>query len=209
MQNLLFEGKSPIPVPIEDGEISLYPNWLDDTEAHALLPRLQKTLAWEQSSIRMQGREVRIPRLNAWYGDPGCEYQYSGYQLPLNDWTPELQRLRQKLEGDTGARFNSVLANWYRDGNDSVSWHSDDEPELGRNPVIASISLGATRRFSLKHRTLKQEPPVNLELVSGSLLLMAGCTQHNWKHSLPKTRKSTSARINLTFRHVLHKQERD
>ena len=192
-------------MPLRDGALRLYPQWLELRRAENLKLQLQKSLHWEQSRIRIHGREIPIPRLNAWYGDPGCDYQYSGYRLPLHDWTSELLELRQQVQEETGKQFNSLLANWYRDGNDSVGWHSDDEPELGHNPVIASLSLGATRRFNLRHRTRAEETLVSLALNSGSLLLMLGSTQHFWKHCVPKTRKSTFDRINLTFRYVLPK----
>ena len=207
---VLFEE----PVSIEElqlagGELTLIHNWLGEHQALDLFDRLRQSLQWEQSHIRLYGRGVSIPRLNAWYADAACEYRYSGYQMPRHDWSEELLMLREKLQLATGLSFNSVLANLYRDGNDSVGWHSDDEPELGHNPVIASISLGEVRRFCLRHKRNQEIADIELMPGSGSLLIMAGSTQHNWKHCLPKTRKSTSARINLTFRRVLCDAQRE
>lgn len=141
------------------------------------------------------------PRLEAWYGDAGASYSYSGLAHEPLPWTPELQRLRERVEVAAGTTFNSVLANLYRDGNDSNGWHADDESELGEQPVIASLSLGAARRFLLRHRASVERVEVVLE--AGSLLLMRGKTQQCWKHSVPKQRTVHAPRINLTFRRVV------
>ena len=134
-----------------------------------------------------------IPRLNAWYGDDNTDYGYSGIQLDSQRWTKELYVLKDQVQEFTGERFNSVLLNWYRDGSDSVAWHSDDEKELGLNPVIASLSLGQTRQFSLRHKTNKSLPTTSIDLAGGSLLLMKGETQHNWEHCIAKTKKPVKA----------------
>ena len=134
------------------------------------------------------------------YGDEGVSYTYSGLTLPTMRWTPLLQRIKDDLEQATGHRFNSVLLNYYRDQNDSMGWHSDDEAALGPQPVIALLSFGATREFKLKHKTRADLKPVRLDLTDGSLLLMAGLTQRCWKHAVDKTRTTIGARINLTFR---------
>ena len=192
-------------IPIEDGTLTIHYNWLSSTEAVSMFEVLQQQLAWEQSVIRVYGRQVAIPRLNAWYGDRGCQYSYSGYQLPLNPWHTQLQRLRQRLEGELGLQVNSALANLYRNGQDSVGWHSDDEPELGVDPTIASVSLGAQRDFHLKHRRNTSSSVVKLALPAGSLLVMSGKIQRYWQHCLPKTKKVAESRINLTYRHIKFK----
>lgn len=189
-------------IPIEDGILTLHHNWLSSTQAAVMFETLHQQLVWEQSVIQVYGRQVAIPRLNAWYGDRGCQYGYSGYQLPLNSWHAELQQLRQRLQKELGLSMNSVLANLYRDGQDGVGWHSDDEPELGFDPTIASVSLGAARHFHLKHRLNRLLPTVKLALPAGSLLVMSGKIQRHWQHSLPKTKKVTEPRINLTYRHI-------
>jgi alkylated DNA repair dioxygenase AlkB len=142
---------------------------------------------------------VASPRLSAWYGDPGAIYSYSGLRLEPLPWTPVLLEIRQVVTDLAETPFNSVLLNLYRDGQDSMGWHSDAEPELGRNPVIASVSLGAVRRFVLRHKKRKEQH-IALELESGSVLVMGGALQHYWRHALPKIRQAVGPRINLTFR---------
>lgn len=192
-----------LAIPIPDGDITYYPDFMAAAQARQLFEQLQTTLAWQQDTIQVYGRAVTIPRLNAWYGDPGVNYQYSGLAMVHNAWTPELEVVKAQLESVIGLAFNGMLANLYRDGRDSVSWHADDEPELGSNPVIASLSLGGERRFVLKHKYDKQLKPVEINLQHGSLLVMAGATQHHWHHQLPKTRKPVGPRVNLTFRRVV------
>ena len=143
-----------------------------------------------------------LPRLVAWYGDPGASYTSSGTAHDPLAWTPELAFLRAKAQALTGFFFNGVLLNLYRDGRDGMGWHSDNEPELGSEPAVASISFGAERRFRLKHRRRKTET-TDLTLKDGSLLLMYGATQQNWLHSVPKTAAPTGERINLSFRRIL------
>ena len=177
------------------------PHFLSESEARDLFARLVHGLAWTQPTISLFGVRRPIPRLEAWYGDLDARYSYSGIAHEPLPWTPELAALRDRLRARAGAPFNSVLANLYRDGRDSNGWHSDDEPELGARPLIASVSLGATRRFAFKHRddaALKQ----TLELGHGDLLLMAGETQRHYKHALPRTTKPIGERINLTFRQI-------
>ena len=152
----------------------------------------------------MYGKPVLIPRLNAWFGDDEANYGYSGIRLKRNAWFAELLDLRNQIQQTFDYSFNSVLANLYRDGNDSVGWHSDDEKELGRQPVIASLSFGDTRRFSLRPKKLANHKPVHIDLQAGSLLLMAGDTQHYWLHQLAKTKQQgLRGRINLTFRNIV------
>jgi alkylated DNA repair dioxygenase AlkB len=152
-------------------------------------------------TFRMFGRTVRVPRLIAWHGDPGCRYRYSGQTYEPAPWTPGLARIRALLCARTGIAWNAVLANYYRDGSDSVGWHSDDERELGpeRDDIaIASLSLGATRRFVMRHRASGERRA--FDLCAGSLLVMRGTTQRHWRHALPKTAARVGPRLNLTFR---------
>jgi alkylated DNA repair dioxygenase AlkB len=143
-----------------------------------------------------------IPRLTAWYGDQGKSYTYSGIEQHPEHWHPTLKLIKSKIEQIAQISFNSVLINLYRNGKDSVSWHSDDEPELGENPIIASVSFGATRRFYLRHKHSKNHK-IDIDLASGSFLLMQGETQHFWQHQIAKTAKEIQPRINLTFR-IIH-----
>jgi len=183
-----------------DGEVRLYRHWLSPDRAQLWFERLYREINWRQSSLRMHGKTLPVPRLDAWYGDPGRVYTYSGVRFDPLAWT--LRALKSRVEQATGHGFNSVLANLYRDGRDGVAWHSDDEPELGPEPVIASISLGAERRFALRHKHRRQ-PPLRLDLPPGSLLLMTGATQRYWVHQLAKTARSVGPRINLTYRRVM------
>jgi alkylated DNA repair dioxygenase AlkB len=164
--------------------------------------RLEGELDWREETIRLFGKTFLQPRLLAWHGDPGARYRYSGRMHEPLAWTPSLAALRSRVEELTGARFNSVLANLYRNEQDSMGLHADDEPELGEQPVIASLSLGEERVFRLKHRRRQDLKPVRLGLPSGSLLIMAGDTQKNWKHEVPKQSRPCGPRINLTFRHI-------
>ncbi|MCH2043066.1 MAG: alpha-ketoglutarate-dependent dioxygenase AlkB [Saprospiraceae bacterium] len=189
-------------IPLEDGELTFYDQFLNVEEAHNCFALLRKNLAWRQDSIKMYGKELLIPRLQAWYGDQSARYKYSGILLEPLAWTPTLLELKKRVEKACNTKFNSVLVNLYRDGKDSMGWHSDDEPELGENPVIASLSLGATRRFSFRHRQQKDLAKIRMDLLDGSLLIMRGKTQHYWQHSLPKTAKKVGERINLTFRSI-------
>lgn len=162
---------------------------------------LREKIAWECHRIKIFGREVDSPRMSCWIGDADASYVYSKTRFEPRPWLPELQEIRQRLQNEFEASFNSVLANMYRNGQDSMGWHSDDEPELGKQPVIASISLGATRRFSFKAKTAGAKAE-HLELPSGSLLLMQGDTQKNYRHALAKTSKPVGERINLTYRFI-------
>jgi alkylated DNA repair dioxygenase AlkB len=184
-----------------EGEARLWPAAFDATEASELFDALHRQIDWQQEEILMFGRRVPVPRRVAWHGDPGASYTYSGTAHHPRPWTPALERVRSRVTGLTGVHFNAVLLNLYRDGRDGMGWHADDEPELGRNPVIASVSLGATRRFCLRHRRRK-DLRLDVLLTHGSLLLMSGATQHHWVHALPKTAVPVGERINLTFRRV-------
>jgi alkylated DNA repair dioxygenase AlkB len=161
---------------------------------------LDHAIGWRQDSIRMFGRTLPLPRLTAWYGDPNAVYVYSGIRNEPSPWNDVLLSMKNRIAELTGSRYNSVLANRYADGSQSMSWHADDEAALGPKPRIASVSLGATRRFLLKHK--HQARRLELELPHGSLLVMAGRLQEEWVHALPRTRKPVGLRINLTFRLV-------
>ena len=190
------------PLPLPDADLAFDPHWLEAGSAQALFDELLASIPWEVHRIRLFGREVDSPRLSCWIGDPDAAYTYSGTRFVPRPWPEALLPVRERLSHEIGVGFNSVLANLYRDGSDSMGWHSDSETELGRQPAIASLSLGATRRFVLKQR---RDPSVKLavELPPGSLLLMRGDTQTHYRHALPRTAKPVGARINLTFRRIV------
>jgi alkylated DNA repair dioxygenase AlkB len=164
--------------------------------------RLEDGVAWQTHRIRMFGRWVDSPRLSCWIGDPEACYRYSGQTCAPHSWPAALVPVRDRLREELGVGFNSVLANLYRDGRDAMGWHSDDEPELGPEPVIASVSLGAARRYVMRRR---DDPAVKREwlLEPGSLLVMSGRCQRDWQHALPRTAKPIGPRINLTFRRII------
>ena len=200
---MLMTQKQRIELPGAD--VVLQPHWLASAQADALLADLLTTIPWETHHIRLFGRELASPRLSCWIGDAGTGYTYSRTRFEPRPWPLALAALREHVEHAQATRFNSVLANLYRDGNDSMGWHSDDEPELGAQPVIASLSLGAARMFRLRRRLprgVRAQPAdtCHLQLPHGSLLRMAGTTQQHYLHELPKDRSVRSARINLTFR---------
>ncbi|RDS79278.1 alpha-ketoglutarate-dependent dioxygenase AlkB [Dyella monticola] len=190
-------------LPLPDADVRYAQAWLAGDEADLLCQRLLDEIPWERHRLRMFGREVDAPRLSCWIGDPGAAYVYSRSRFEPRPWTPALAALRERVMISCGARFNSVLANLYRDGHDSMGWHSDDEPELGPQPAIASVSLGAERRFRFRRKAATgahPSSPVGLTLLHGSLLCMAGDTQRLYRHDLPKQAGACGARINLTFR---------
>jgi alkylated DNA repair dioxygenase AlkB len=189
------------PFPIPDGEVRYFAGAFDPHEADALFRDLRAGIDWRQEDIVMFGQRRRVPRLVAWHGDAGAIYRYSGVSHEPGPWTPTLRRIQRRVEALTQRRFNAVLLNLYRDGRDGMGWHADDEPELGPDPAIASVSLGATRRFCMRHRKRKGQV-LAIELEHGSLLSMQGSTQHHWVHALPKTARPVGERINLTFRQV-------
>lgn len=163
-------------------------------------PHFFSNTNWQQHQVFVYGKWHPTPRLTAWQSTAGQSYGYAGLQHPAEPMTAALLAIKIKLENLTNAPFNSVLLNWYRSGADAMGWHADNEPELGKNPVIASLSLGATRQFVLKHNQLPQKEYFDLH--HGSLLVMRGATQHHWKHALPRSKKVLEGRINLTFRHI-------
>lgn len=195
-------------IALPGAELAFDPHWLAAADANALFERLLHDVPWEVHRIRIFGRLVDSPRLSCWIGDPDAAYRYSGTVFAPRAWPPALHALRARLRDELGHAFNSVLANRYRDGRDAMGWHRDDEPELGPEPVIASVSLGATRRFRLKPDD-GALPPLSLDLLHGSLLLMRGQTQARYRHALPRTARPVGERINLTFRYVAPLQARD
>lgn len=184
---------------LPDAHISLWPNWLA-TEQNSELLQLQQQLAWSQDTIIMFGKQVKIPRQQVWMGDSHCRYRYSGTTFEPTPWHPSVKRLADEVSQFLQQPFNCVLLNLYATGQQYMGWHADNETELGDYPVIASVSLGATRRFELKHR--EQSWQLALDLTPGSLLLMAGRCQQHWLHRLPKQSKVTTSRLNLTFRYI-------
>ncbi|MFW5680916.1 MAG: alpha-ketoglutarate-dependent dioxygenase AlkB family protein [Pseudomonadota bacterium] len=185
----------------KDGRAWLIPDALDTPTADRLFEVLVDQIEWRQEHVRLMGREIPVPRLTAWYGD--AAYAYSGIAHPPRPWLPQLAALAERVGTLAGTRFDSVLANLYRTGRDSIAWHSDDEPELGDDPIIASLSLGAVRRFRLRHR-YERGLGVGLDLPHGSCLVMGPGVQRAWAHSLPKTAKPVGPRLNLTFRKLRH-----
>lgn len=182
---------------LRDGGLLLYDAaFLTPVEIRTLFEYLLASVPWRQES----GRFGPMPRLTAWYADDAITYSYSGVTHVGLRWTTPLSELKTRLESLSGASFNSVLLNRYRDGQDSLGWHADNEKELGTDPVIASVSLGAVRCFRLKH--LQSRETIKFDLASGSLLVMAGTTQHHWHHSIAKTKQFIGERINLTYRWI-------
>lgn len=197
----MLPDADPIRIPVEDGALTYAPTFIEATLCQQVFDELMAEIPWRQESVHMYGKHIPMPRLTAWIGDPGRSYRYSGVTYEPSPWPARTAAIRDQIEQRTGTRFNTVLANLYRDGRDSMSWHADNEPELGENPTIASVSLGAVRRFQLRHKK-KPDQRVDLDLASGSLLVMSGALQHHWRHAIPKTARPLGPRINLTFRRI-------
>ena len=186
-------------VPLEAADVRYCADAFPRAQADALLEALYREIHWEQHRLRLFGREVAAPRLSCWIGAPGTAYTYSRVRFEPRAWTPTLASLRDTLAARFDLHFNSVLANLYRNGRDSMSWHSDDEPELGAEPVIASLSFGAQRRFRFRSRETRKIA-LAIDLAHGSLLVMRGATQRLYQHDLPKSAADSAVRVNLTFR---------
>jgi alkylated DNA repair dioxygenase AlkB len=190
-------------LPMPDADVALFRYFFDAEESDRLLLQLLTQTRWRQEKIRVYGKHLDLPRLTAWYGDAGKAYSYSGISMLPEPWTESLLEVKLRVDAAAGVRFNSVLLSLYRTGEDSLSWHQDDEPELGEDPVIASVSFGGTRAFQFKHKARKELNKVSIDLTHGSLLIMKGPTQRFWVHQVPKTTKPVPPRINLTFRVIL------
>jgi len=184
-----------------DGELYYLPQFYPREQADVYFQQLYQGLDWQQEQLFIYGRWVKVPRLMAWCGDANATYRYSGVEHRPLEWTAELQEIRSDMETFCKQSFNSVLANLYRDGRDSMGCHADDEKELGTNPTIASVSLGESRLLRFRHT--KSGRKLEFDLLHGDVLIMAGELQHHWRHELPKTSKPKQARINLTFRRII------
>lgn len=196
--NSLFQSE-PIFFNLPDAEIIYFPSFLSLEESNSLFLELLENTPWQQDEIMVYGKKYPQPRLTALYGNEEKPYSYSNIVMHPHHWTSSLEKIKLLVENISNVNFTTVLLNYYRDGNDGNGWHADNEKELGSNPIIASLSLGAERNFQLKHNNDASQKK-NIILENGSLLLMKGSTQHFWKHQIPKTKKTIGARINLTFR---------
>jgi alkylated DNA repair dioxygenase AlkB len=185
---------------IKDGWLEFKPDFLTGIESTALFHHFLHQLPLEQGKIKLFGKEHIIPRLESFHSEDGKSYGYSGKRLTTHRFDLQIIDLKNRIEKATGYKFNSVLVNFYRDGKDSNGWHADNEPELGKDPIIASMSLGATRRFELQHSSSGDKH--SFELTNGSLLIMGGSIQQFWKHRIPKQLRINEGRINLTFRYI-------
>ena len=197
-------------IDIPDATMEYRPRLFTAARQSTLYEKLISELDWNQGQIKLYGKEHRIPRLEAWHGDPGARYGYSGTELEPQPWTPTLDEIRNELlRFRSDLTFNSVLGNWYRDGEDAMGWHSDDEKELGPQPCIASLSFGSGRDIRFRHRFRKELEAVKIHLEPGSLLLMEGDTQENWQHEIPRRRgrNAPGSRINLTFRTIRYPRQ--
>lgn len=199
--NQTAKTESPL-IQLQDAELLYYPTFFDKATSDRLFKKLLETIQWKQDEIKMYGRNIALPRLSAWYGENQKPYTYSGITLQPLSWTEELLFIKKRVEAIANVKFTSVLLNRYRDGQDYVGWHTDDEKELGRNPIIGSVNFGATRRFQLRRKD-DHNDKYEVELKHGTFLVMQGTTQHFWQHQVPKTATKIGERLNLTFR-VIH-----
>jgi len=200
-QTSLFSGEALRKCSPAGTDVHFVSNYLTAACADELLEILESMPGWRQDSIRVYGKNHPLPRLHRWFADSCRPYRWSGIAMIPEPFPNPLQVIRQRLEDDSGVFFNTALGNFYRNGKDSVSWHSDDEPDLGEKPIIASLSLGAARRFVLRKK-VDHSKTMSFELTHGSLLWMSGTTQELWEHCVPKTGRAIGHRINLTFRAV-------
>ena len=197
----LFSENKKTELILPDTSLDWYPNFFDEKEANSLFIALQNTINWQQKEVLIFGKKIAQPRLTELHGDEGLSYTYSGLKWQTNPWNKTTLYIKEKIEKETGASFNSCLLNLYRNEEDSNGWHADNEKELGKDPIIASVSFGASRIFSLKHNS-KKEIKKQLELSHGSLLLMNKGAQLHYKHQIAKTTQPKDVRINLTFRYI-------
>lgn len=198
----LFDQKTPIVFDLPDADLIYYPNFFDAQKSNELFKKLIDEVPWQLDNITVYGKSYLQPRLTALYGNDGKPYGYSNIVMQPHAWSPLIMFIKNEIETVVSQNFTTVLLNQYRDGRDSNGWHADNEKELGKNPVIASVSFGGERNFQLKHNTLAGVK-TNIILEHGSLLVMQGTTQHFWKHQIPKTAKTVLPRVNLTFRVIV------
>lgn len=198
--DIFQDTRSTEIINIRDGQYIYISNFFDKVKSDFYFQYLKKNIEWKQEEMNLYGKVQKFPRLTAWYGDKDKAYTFSGIKLEPKNWNEHLLKIKERVKTKCNTDFNSVLLNLYRNGYDSISWHTDAEVELGRNPLIASVSFGGTRKFQLKHQQTNEK--IELELENGSLLIMQGSLQHHWKHQIPKTKKEVSERINLTFRRI-------
>lgn len=199
----LFQSNERVfeEIPVKDGKLLFMRNFMFESKAQDYYNKLLNNIDWIQEEIKVFGKTHPVPRETAWYGEKSIQYTYSNTHHAAKKWTKELSEIKRVVEYFYPKKlYNSVLLNYYRHGNDKVGWHSDDEPELGKEPTIASVSLGVTRRFDLQHKETKEK--IQIHLNSGSLLIMGGKLQKYWKHQIPAQKKIEGGRINLTFRFV-------
>lgn len=203
MRDLFSLDRQFQPIEMPDADVSILHQIEMPLDYKQMMRKLFDQTIWRQESVKIYGKEHQQPRLVSLYGDADKRYDYSGISLHPLPWTDLLREIRRRIEDCTESRFNAVFLNLYRDHNDSMGFHSDDEKELGKNPTIASLTFGATRVFKLKHKFRKELSPVKVPLEAGTVLLMKGSTQHFWKHGIDKQREPCGPRINLTFRTLL------
>lgn len=183
-----------------DSALTFWPNWLSSTDADSLLSKSINSIDWRADSIKIVGKTIPIPRLQQWFGEPGTSYTYSNIRLPAVSFPLWMDSLRGAVEQQTDAAFNRALVNYYRSGSDSVDWHADDEPELGPEPLVASLSLGVERVFQLRHNQSRER--ISISLPHGSLLLMGAGVQNYWQHRIAKVANLQEPRVNFTFRYM-------
>lgn len=200
MRDLFSLDRKFEPIDIPDANVSILHEIEMPVPYSQMLQKLIDQTIWRQENVRIYGKEYRQPRLVALYADGGTKYDYSGISLHPLPFTDLLREIKRRIEDCTDASFNAVFLNLYRDHNDSMGFHSDDEKELGKNPTIVSLTFGATRTFIMKHKFKKEIPLVKIPLEAGTVLLMKGSTQHNWKHGINKQTQPCGPRVNLTFR---------
>ena len=200
-QGEFFDEPTTQRIDLPGADIVLHQQVWSPERGDQLCNQLVQEIEWRQDKISMFGQVHDVPRLNAWYGDPDCSYAWSGIRMNPSTWTPTLQQIREQVNSLAAVQFNSALLNFYRDGNDKVDWHADDEKVLGINPVIASVSLGVARKFRMRRKD-RSQTPTDIVLQSGDVLIMRGSTQQLWEHEVPRSKRITQPRVNLTFRVV-------
>jgi alkylated DNA repair dioxygenase AlkB len=202
MDQLNMFGESGVSTGLPEDLVAYTPQLFSETESAHYLQNFIATIPWEQRTVVMYGKPIVTPRLTAWFGDVGKNYAYTGTRFQPHSWTPELLAIKARIEPLSQVSFNSVLLNYYRDGNDSVAWHSDNETELGKQPIIASISFGQVRRFDIRHKR-DHDRKFSIRLENGSMLLMKGDLQQHWEHRIAKSTTPLKPRVNLTFRIIV------